>query len=52
MVAGQRAAFWVPAAMGLDLQFVSGQGPVFSHPIRSHNDVMALHTASEWHSYG
>jgi uroporphyrinogen decarboxylase len=32
----------VPDAMGLDLAFVPGQGPVFSQPIRSKSDLKRL----------
>jgi uroporphyrinogen decarboxylase len=31
--------------MGLDLDYLPGQGPVFSNPIRHEQDVMALRTA-------
>ncbi|MCB1827204.1 MAG: uroporphyrinogen decarboxylase [Coxiellaceae bacterium] len=33
----------IPDALGLDLQFVSGKGPVINDPIRSLNDVERLH---------
>ncbi|EKD71209.1 MAG: hypothetical protein ACD_46C00246G0008 [uncultured bacterium] len=32
----------IPDAMGLGLQFVEGQGPIFSHPIRSTDDIARL----------
>lgn len=32
----------IPDAMGLDLQFISGEGPVISDPIRSEADVKKL----------
>lgn len=32
----------IPDAMGLDLSFVAGEGPVFANPIRSVADVQAL----------
>jgi len=34
----------IPEAMGLDLEFVSGQGPVFHNPTRSTTDVKHLKT--------
>ena len=33
----------IPDAMGLDLEFVSGQGPVIHNPIRTLDDVKRLH---------
>ena len=32
----------IPDAMGMDLQFVSGKGPIINNPIRSKEDVAAL----------
>jgi len=32
----------IPDALGLGLQFLQGEGPVFSHPIRSESDVQWL----------
>lgn len=32
----------VPDAMGLGLQFSAGEGPVFSHPIRTEADILRL----------
>ena len=32
----------IPAAMGLGLHFVEGEGPAFEHPVRHHADVVKL----------
>ncbi|CAG0944145.1 uroporphyrinogen decarboxylase [Candidatus Brocadiaceae bacterium] len=32
----------VPEAMGMDLVFTEGKGPVFSHPLRTSEDIAAL----------
>jgi len=32
----------IPEAMGLDLEFIKGTGPVFDNPVRNHNDVQNL----------
>jgi len=32
----------VPLEMGMDLQFLKGEGPVFSHPIKNQNDLDKL----------
>jgi len=34
----------IPAAMGMDLQFIKGDGPHFSKPLRSHQDIKQLKT--------
>ncbi len=34
----------VPMAMGLELKFVQGEGPVFPHPVRTEKDVDRLQT--------
>lgn len=33
----------IPEAMGLDLEFISGTGPVFHNPVRGQKDVENLH---------
>jgi len=32
----------IPEAMGLDLEFVKGQGPVFHNPVRNHRNIKEL----------
>lgn len=34
----------IPAAMGLDLHFAEGEGPIFNNPIRNAHDVQRLKT--------